>query len=92
MLLECINNSSLKKRCTVENSKSGLHFLLKVHTALSDEECCKRALAQGVGISALSSFYERPSQAPCHVFVMSYTSVDLKRMQKAVEALSSALI
>lgn len=92
LLLNSLKKSSLKDRCEVLNAKSGLHFLLRVNTDRSDEECCRRALTAGIGLSAVSQYYETASEAPSHLFVMSYTSASLERLEDSVKALCEVFL
>ena len=88
ILLNAIQDSPLSKYATVLEENAGLHFILQVQTKLSDEEFCKRARLRGVNIRALSEYYfeSTPSE---HKFVINYSSVEKKKMQKAVQVLAS---
>ena len=87
LLLNAIEKSALSQKANVLEENAGLHFILQVQTKLSDEEFCKRARQHGVNIRALSEYYfvAKPSE---HKFVINYSSVDKKNMQKAVQVLA----
>lgn len=86
ILLETIRKSGLRNRIEISEQDAGLHFILKVDTALSDEEFCRNALEKGVRLSALSDYYTlaKPSQ---HEFVINYSSVPEAKMKQAIRQL-----
>ena len=60
---------------------------MRVDTELSDEQFCRKALAQGVKISALSQYFMTPPPSAAHVFIINYSSLEEEIMEKAVEIL-----
>ena len=56
-LLDAIKNSPLASYVTIMEEDSGLHFLLKVNTELSDEELMQKSLQKGVKLNSLSAYY-----------------------------------
>lgn len=62
-LLDIIKNSPLAPYVTIREENSGLHFLMKLNTTLSDSDFCIAAEKKGIKISALSSFYVNPPES-----------------------------
>lgn len=87
-LLKSIAKSSLSEKATVLEEDAGLHFILQVQTKFSDDEFCKRARLRGVNIRALSEYYFE-AQPSAHKFVINYSSVEKKSMQKAIQVLAA---
>jgi len=90
-LLNVIAKSPLSKNASVLEENAGLHFILQVQTKLSDEEFCNRARIRGVNIRALSEYYFE-AQPSAHKFVINYSSVEKKNMQKAIRAIEESLL
>ena len=88
-LLSAIRKSRLSYMATIYEEDAGLHFVLQVQTKLSDAEFCKRARMNGVNIKALSEYYFE-AEPSVHKFVINYSSVEKKNVQKAVQALVQA--
>ena len=88
-LLSAIRKSRLSDMATIYEEDAGLHFVLQVQTKLSDAEFCKRARMNGVNIKALSEYYFE-AEPSVHKFVINYSSVEKKNVQKAVQALVQA--
>ncbi len=92
LLIKLIYNSKLKRLCTIRNANTGLHFLLRIETEFSDEECIKRALANGIKLSSLSQYSESPQHECRGWFLISYASVPKENLEKAVRALERTFI
>ena len=90
-LLSAIRKSRLSNVAQIYEEDAGLHFVLQVQTKLSDAEFCRRARLNGVNIKALSEYYfeAKPSE---HKFVINYSSVEKKNVQKAVLAIEKLLL
>ncbi len=90
LLLKFIDKSKLKDCCEIKNAHTGLHFLLKLNSTLSDEETIKKALANGIKISSLSQYSEHNKEEFKGWFLISYASVPKDNIEKAVLALEKA--
>lgn len=90
-LLECIKKSPLENRVTILEEDSGLHFLMQVHTAMSDTELTARAKNVGIRISCLSDYSASRENTQEPVLVINYSGVKPELMQEAVEKLAACL-
>lgn len=63
-LLEALKASPLQPYITISGENAGLHFLLTIHTPVSEEEVIQRTQAKKIRLLPLSSFYEG---TPTHV-------------------------
>ena len=75
----------------VEDRGAGLHFLLRLDTALSDETLLARAKELGVHLRFLSSCTALPEHRTPHVLVVSYAALDADRLPQAVSLLNEIL-
>ena len=91
-LISAIKASDLRELVQVSNADSGLHFLLKVNTALSDQELLQRAKEKGLGLLCLSRFYAEDVPAPQHVLIISYAGLHTEDIPTAVQLLSECLL
>ena len=85
-ILSLIYSSPMKDRCSVIENDSGLHFILRLHTTLSDEKVKEILKEEGIKISALSEFSHFSSIS--HDFIISYSNLDLEIFKKALSILS----
>ena len=71
---------------SISGEKAGLHFLMTVHTDLSESAVMERAKSRGIKLAALSGYYhgERP---PENVYVMHYSSIDVDRANEIMNRL-----
>ena len=70
---------------------SGLYFLLKLNTTLSDRDLRSRLQQNGVHLQSLQHYYQNRQAAPEHTFVVNYSSLTEKDIPRAVAALFDSL-
>ena len=90
-LLESIKNSALSDSVTIMEEDSGLHFLMKIKTGLSDEIILARAEKKGIHLACLSQFYGEYSGGKNHILVMNYSGIAPDRIEEAVLRLCSCI-
>lgn len=91
ILIDAINNSPLSKLVDIEEQNSGLHFLLKVNTQLSDEELIEKARKNGLKITCLSEYYYNRQNKISHKLVINYSSINKQAIDDAIACLYKCL-
>ncbi len=87
-VLAMVAESPLAGKLTIREENAGLHFLVKVDTALPDGELVARCCAVGMRVRALSSYYHGPiPDADRHCLVVSYGGLSEKDMSRLEEIL-----
>ena len=81
-----LSSSLMKDKCSVIENDSGLHFILRLNTFLSDKEVKDILYREGIKISALSD-YSRSSSIS-HDFIISYSNLDMDAFKRALGILS----
>ena len=87
-VLEVLRNCPFADRLTVLEQDAGLHFLLQVDTALSDEALVARCRKSGIRILALSSYYHDTKQDR-HCLVVNYSGVSDAQLQLLEQTLKT---
>ena len=73
---------------TIMEEDSGLHFLLKVNTELSDEELMQKSLQKGVKLNSLSAYYhDSPDDFAAHTFIINYSYLNTTGVEDAIKVL-----
>ena len=90
-LLHAIKKSPLSSFVMITEEDSGLHFLMKIDTGLSDTELTERARKKGLRLTALSRYYHRPSGNVEHIFIMNYSSLETEHIPEAIRRLYQCL-
>ncbi len=85
-VLSLLSSSLMKDKCSVIENDSGLHFILRLNTVLSDKEVKDILYREGIKISALSD-YSRSSSIS-HDFIISYSNLDMDAFKRALGILS----
>jgi GntR family transcriptional regulator/MocR family aminotransferase len=78
-------------KLTILEQDAGLHFILKIDTALEDRDLADRLRRAGIRIHPLSHYYHGPSHANRHCLVVNYTSLDEEALASALENLGFQL-
>ncbi|MBR3832989.1 MAG: PLP-dependent aminotransferase family protein [Lachnospiraceae bacterium] len=90
-ILECIKNEKNYNKVEILEENSGLHFLMKVHTDLSDEELILKAKENGVAISCLSQYSYLEENATEHTIIINYSGIKTEIIPEAVSRLFESL-
>lgn len=89
-LISKLMNSSIKNRIHIYEEDSGLHFLLKYDTELTDEELKKRAYNNGLMISFLSDYVTNNSYSKAdyeHIAIVNYSGITDSDISKTAQML-----
>ena len=87
LLLKQIADSRIADCCRISEEDAGLHFLMETDTVLSDKEVCAALEKEGIKISSVAQYYADSVKTKEHVFVMNYSSLEEKNMEKVIRSL-----
>lgn len=87
LILKAIKNSPLGKISTITERNAGTHFLLTVHTALTEQEIRQKAHIANLNISMLSDYRYEPCKEDEHTLVINYAGIPQNRIEEIVECL-----
>lgn len=90
-VIAAIKTSPLSARCTIYEENAGLHFLVRLDTALEDKTLKERAMARGLRVACLSDYARWPNKAYDHILVINYTGIDPGRLPEALDRLAQVL-
>lgn len=90
-ILSAIYQSPLSSRCQIIENDSGLHFLVRLDTDISDEELIKRLREENINIKALSEFYSKEKEEDKHIFLINYSNIDETKLEKGLDAIYRAM-
>ena len=91
-LIDYMGKSRMKDLCTIIENDSGLHFLVKLHTQLSDEDVKARLNAKDIQIRALSEYFLTPNTNKAHYFIVNYSNIDTTRIPEICERIYESLV
>lgn len=87
VLLDSIKKSPLSSICSISEEDSGLHFLLKIDTELSDSYLIEKGKEYGLRLFFLSQYYYLPNDASSHTLVINYSGMDTGHAREYVKKL-----
>lgn len=92
LLIKTIKNSKLQKKVQIIEHSAGLHFLLKISTALSDSAITAAAREKGLLISCLSEHCIAPSGlCKPSILVINYSGVDSSQILTGIKYLEEII-
>ena len=81
-VIAAIDELPFRKKLTISEQHSGLHFLLKVNSPLSDDDLIACAEAMGVRISCLSQMTHRGEERRFdHMLIVNYSGVTPEQLE-----------
>lgn len=89
LVIRALHESSLAPISEIQEENSGLHFLLEVHTTLTDDQMISAAANRGIKINCLSKYYHLKNDMREHVFILNYSGMDNARIPDAIRRLAS---
>ena len=90
-VIDAIRTGPLVGRAEIMEQDAGLHFLMKLNTALPDRDLRRRAAENGVRLALLSDYYSTPENAPQHVVVVNYSGIELQDLHRGLKRLAVLL-
>lgn len=84
-------NSRIRDKIEIVENKSGLHFLLKIHTEKSDEVIRKKLQEKGIGAKFLSQCYQNKKNVLHHYLIINYSGLNINKLQHAIDILNSII-
>ena len=94
-LIDALLNSKIGDALSITEEDSGIHFLLKIKTDLSDDEIKKKAIEHGVQLAFVSDYYSYNytslENKYEHMAIINYSGLLRADINKVAEALCYAL-
>lgn len=91
-LIESIEKSRLREVCEIIENESGLHFLIKLDTKLSDNDIVDSLRVRGINVRPLSEYYFTPERSKEHYFIINYSNIDLSIFPDSCEMIYDCII
>ena len=92
LIIKAIKNSALGNQAEILEENAGLHFILKLKTALSDEEIVRRAGENGIKISCLSQYCFRQEHVSPGMVIINYSGINTDRLEGVMETFGRMII
>ena len=83
-VVSLLEGSPMAEKLTILEQDAGLHFLLKVDTALSDEALTEKLEAAGIRVRSLSHYYH-DRDIDSHCLVVNYSGLKEEQLEKALK-------
>ncbi|MBQ3105700.1 MAG: PLP-dependent aminotransferase family protein [Lachnospiraceae bacterium] len=91
LLLDRIRNHPMYPHMEIREEHAGLHFLLKLHTSLTDRELMEIAAGQNIHISCLSQYFRNPQPSREHILLINYSGITAEAAGEALDRLFDSI-
>ena len=90
-VVTALSRCSFAQKLTIREEDAGLHFLLKVDTAMTDRELVDYCAAHGVRVRTLSSYYHLPiPEEDLRCLVINYAGLDQAELERVLDEWETA--
>lgn len=89
-LVSLLENCSFSQKLVILEQDAGLHFLLKVDTALPDGDLVQKLSDVGIRVKALSEYYH-DQRRDRHCLVVNYSGVKEEALEQALTAIEKIM-
>ncbi|MDP4133946.1 MAG: PLP-dependent aminotransferase family protein [Bacillota bacterium] len=87
-IIKTIKSSIPRGRAEILEENSGLHFIMKLKTDMSDKEIVYRAKINGIKISCLSQYCFKQDNIGKSMVIINYSGINIEFAQKAIDILA----
>lgn len=89
-VISLLNNGNLAAKASILEQNSGLHFLVKLNTALDDETLTATASQHGIRLAPLSAYSSLNSFTDAsHTFIVNYSGANLSDIAWGFDTIAS---
>lgn len=90
-ILEVFQQDPLGSKITIMEEDAGVHFLMKIHSEMSENVIVENALAQGIRLVPMSKYYFGEEENYENIYVMNYSSIHIEKIQEIADKLYLSL-
>lgn len=90
-VLEILRKNISESECSILESDSGLHMILKLNSRVSDKKLKSDLLSEGINIDMLSQYYSKNAERLQHMYILNYSNINLEKFSDAIKVLKKYL-
>ena len=90
-VLNILHKNLSYNECSILESDSGLHLILKLKTSVTDNELKKSLLEKGININMLSEYYDSEKENLQHMYILNYSNINLEKFEEAVKVIKKII-
>ncbi|MCQ2241526.1 PLP-dependent aminotransferase family protein [Treponema sp.] len=91
MVLNILKKNLSDRECSIIESDSGLHLILKLNCSISDEKLKASLLEKNININMLSEYYICPKEDLQHMYLLNYSNINLEKFEKTMKVLKEII-
>ncbi len=91
-VIQSIKDNDPDEKVTILEEDSGLHFLLRLNTNMSDEDIVSTSKKSSIRLSCLSEYYYDKRRKKNGVIIINYSGIKYDKIEEAVSKLMKNII
>lgn len=80
VLMELLEKSRLSRICSVHDSESGLHFIIKLDTKYDESDIRKKLEDKDIRLQSVSDYLMIPDESKNHLYIINYSNLDMENI------------
>ncbi len=86
-LMKAIKLHPLYNKVEIKEEDSGLHFLMKIDTDLTDDQLILKGKEKGIKLACLSQYCHTKTSSNSHTLIVNYSSLDKENLDDGIKLL-----
>ena len=78
--MELLEKSRLSRICSVHDSESGLHFIIKLDTKYDESDIRKKLEDKDIRLQSVSDYLMIPDESKSHLYIINYSNLDMENI------------
>lgn len=91
IIIDKFENGPLKNKVRIEEEEAGIHFLMTILSKKTESEIVEKCACKGIRMLPLSTYYNGDSYKGQNIYVMNYSSIDVKKLDEVVGILDEII-
>ena len=91
-VLNILKKNLTDRECSILESDSGLHLILKLNCSIDDAELKEALLKKGIHINMLSEYYDSCRKELQHMYILNYSNINLEKFDRAINVLKEIIL
>lgn len=91
-VLNILKKNLTDRECSILESDSGLHLILKLNCSIDDAELKEALLKKGIHINMLSEYYDSCRKELQYMYILNYSNINLDKFERAINVLKEIIL
>ena len=90
-VLNILKKNLTDEECSILESDSGLHLILKLNCSIPDAELKDALVEKNININMLSEYYICPKENLRHMYLLNYSNINVEKFEQTMKVLKGII-